>query len=217
MADYMTYFNGEWLPFSQVKIDPMDRGFTVGDVVFDVARTFNGKSFRMQAHIDRLYRSLKFTRIDPGLSAEAMLAISEEVIERNEHLREAVGDFTITQFITRGPGRWARDAGPPTVCVKVMPIAFDRHARYYEEGAWVITRTRSYSSQSLDPKVKHYSRMNFNIAELEAADVDRGLADPHRPRRQLTKARGTSSDYRRGIADARGPQYPPGRVARHGV
>ncbi len=116
MADYTAYFNGEWVPFSQVKIDPMDRGFLVGDVVFDVARTFNGKSFRMQGHIDRLYRSLKFIRIDPGLSSEEMLAISEEVIERNEHLREAVGDFTVTQFVTRGPGRWAHTAGPPAVC-----------------------------------------------------------------------------------------------------
>ena len=97
MADYITYFNGEWIPFSQVKIDPMDRGFLVGDVVFDVARTFNGKSFRLQAHIDRLYRSLKFIRIDPGLSPEEMFAISEEVVARNEHLREAVGDFTATQ------------------------------------------------------------------------------------------------------------------------
>jgi branched-chain amino acid aminotransferase len=173
MADYTTYFNGEWMPFSQVKIDPMDRGFLVGDVVFDVARTFNGKSFRMQAHIDRLYRSLKFIRIDPGLSPEEMFAISEEVVERNEPLRDAVGDFTVTQFVTRGPGRSTRDAGPPAVCVKVMPIGFDRYARYYEEGAHgVITRTRSYSSESLDPKVKHYSRMNFNLADLEAADVD---------------------------------------------
>lgn len=173
MADYTAYFNGEWVPFSQVKIDPMDRGFLVGDVVFDVARTFNGKSFRMQAHIDRLYRSLKFIRIDPGLSPEEMFAISEEVVERNEPLREAVGDFTVTQFVTRGPGRSTRDAGPPAVCVKVMPIGFDRYARYYAEGAHgVITRTRSYSSESLDPKVKHYSRMNFNLADLEAADVD---------------------------------------------
>ena len=92
MADYTAYFNGEWVPFSQVKIDPMDRGFLVGDVVFDVERTFNGKSFRMREHIDRLYRSLKFVRIDPGLSPDEMLAISEEVIERNEALREAVGD-----------------------------------------------------------------------------------------------------------------------------
>jgi branched-chain amino acid aminotransferase len=173
MTDYMVYFNGAWVPFSQVKIDPMDRGFLVGDVVFDVARTFNGKSFRMQAHIDRLYRSLKFVRLDPGLSAQEMLDISEEVITRNEPLREAVGDFTVTQFVTRGPGRWTHQAGPPAVCVKVAPIAFERFARFYSEGAHgVITRTRSYSAASLDPKVKHYSRMNFNLAELEAADVD---------------------------------------------
>ena len=173
MADYTAYFNGEWVPFSQVKIDPMDRGFLVGDVVFDVARTFDGKSFRMREHVDRLYRSLKFVRIDPELSPDEMCAISEEVIQRNEHVREAVGDFTVTQFVTRGPGRWAHQAGPPTVCVKVAAIQFDRFARYYTEGAHgVIARTRSYSSESLDPKVKHFSRMNFNLAELEAADVD---------------------------------------------
>jgi branched-chain amino acid aminotransferase len=173
MADYTAYFNGGWVPFSQVKIDPMDRGFLVGDVVFDVARTFNGKSFRMQEHIDRLYRSLKVVRIDPGLSPAELLAVSEEVIQRNEPLREEVGDFTITQFVTRGPGRWAHDAGPPAVCVKAAPIQFQRYARYYTEGAHgVIARSRSYSAESLDPKVKHYSRMNFNMAELEAADVD---------------------------------------------
>jgi len=156
-----------------VKIDPMDRGFTVGDVVFDVARTFNGKSFRMEDHIQRLYRSLKFVRIDPGLSAKEMLAISEEVVQRNDHLRAEVGDFTITQFVTRGPGSSSRSAGPPAVCVKVAPIGFGRFADLFKDGAHgVITRTRSYPVESLDPKVKNYSRMNFNLADLEAADVD---------------------------------------------
>jgi branched-chain amino acid aminotransferase len=138
-----------------------------------VARTFNGKSFRMQEHIERLYRSLKVVRIDPGVSPAEMLAISEEVVQRNEPLRGAVGDFTITQFVTRGPGRWAYDAGPPTVCIKAAAIQFPRFAGYYTTGAHgVIARTRSYSAESLDPKVKHYSRMNFNLAELEAADVE---------------------------------------------
>ena len=173
MADYEAYFNGDWVPWSQVKIDPMDRGFTVGDVVFDVARTFNGKSFRMEDHIQRLYRSLKFVRIDPGLSAKEMLDISEEVVQRNDHLRAEVGDFTITQFVTRGPGSSSRSAGPPAVCVKVAPIGFGRFADLFKDGAHgVITRTRSYPVESLDPKVKNYSRMNFNLADLEAADVD---------------------------------------------
>ncbi len=173
MADYVAYFGGQWLPFSEVRIDPMDRGFLVGDCVFDVARTFNGKSFRMKAHVDRLYRSLKFVRIDPGLSPEEMERISEEVISRNEHLRADVGDYQIWQFITRGRGRWAHKAGPPAVGVCTRQIGFSRFAHLYSVGAHgVIVRTHSFSSDALDPKVKHFSRMNFNLAELEAGDVD---------------------------------------------
>ena len=173
MADYISYFNGEWVPFSQVKISPMDRGFMAADVVYDVLRTFNGKSFRMDQHIGRLYRSLKYARIDPGISPEEMTEITQQVIQRNEHLRPEVGDYAITQFVTRGIGTAARDAGPPAVCVKAGAIDFGRFARLFDEGAHgVISRTRSYPVESLDPKLKHYSRMNFNLADLEAADVD---------------------------------------------
>ena len=104
MADHTAYFNGEWVPFSEVKISPLDRGFEVGDVVFDVARTFNGKSFRMKEHVDRLFRSLKYVRIDTGLSFDEMMQVSEEIITRNEPHRAEVGDFTVRQFVTRGAG-----------------------------------------------------------------------------------------------------------------
>ena len=76
MTDYIAYFNGEWVPNSEVKIDSNDRGFLVGDTVFDVERTFNGKGFRLKEHVDRPYRSLKYARIDPGLSADEMLRIT---------------------------------------------------------------------------------------------------------------------------------------------
>jgi branched-chain amino acid aminotransferase len=184
MADYISYFCGEWVQFSQVKINPLDRGFLVGDCMFDVARTFNGKSFRMKEHIDRLYRSLKYARIDPGISPEEMERISEEVISRNEHFRKDVGDFAVWQFVTRGPGRPAPVAGPPVVCVHIRSLGLARFAPLYKEGArGVIVRSRSYTPDSLDPKVKNFSRMNFTMAELEAADVDKAgwpiLTDQH--------------------------------------
>jgi branched-chain amino acid aminotransferase len=173
MTDHTAYFCGEWLPFREVRIDPLDRGFLVGDCVFDVARTFNGKSFRMREHVDRLYRSLRYVRIDPGLSPDEMEQISEEVIARNEPLRPDVGDYQIWQFVTRGRGRWAHRAGPPAVGVCVRQIGFARYAHLYDVGAHgIIVRTRSFSPDALDPKVKNFSRMNFNLAELEAADVD---------------------------------------------
>ena len=173
MEEFTAYFNGEWVPRSQVKVDPDDRGFSRADVVFDGARTFNGKGFRLRQHVDRLYRSLKYVRIDPGLSPEEMLDVHEEAIRRNEHLRAEVGDFAIRPFVTRGHGYMSQSSGPPTVCVTVAPVDVGRFAPMFKVGVHgVIPRTRSYPPESLDSKIKHYSRMNFNLAELEAADVD---------------------------------------------
>ena len=175
MADFQAYFNGEWRPYSQVRIDPMDRGFSIGDVVYDVERTFNGKVFRLKEHIDRLYRSLKYVRIDPGLSPEEMTRLSEEVVERNADNLPESGDFMVTQFVSRGMGYYAWNSGPPTVCVKANPLNFGGYAQAYETGQnAAIARTRTYPPDVLDAKVKHWSRLPFALAELESNDVDAG-------------------------------------------
>ena len=173
-GDYTAYFNGEWVPYKEVRISPDDRGFMVADVVFDIGRTFNGVPFVLDRHIDRLYRSLKYLRIDCGLTPGEMMSLCEEGVRRNEEHLESVGDFSINPFVTRGAqaGRIG-DAGPATVCISIKPVAFASFAHFYTEGAHgVIARTRSYSSQVMDPKVKHHSRLNFVQAELEVSDVD---------------------------------------------
>ena len=174
MADYIAYFNGEWMPYSQVKIDPSDRGFVLGDVVFDTGRTFNGKPFRMKQHVDRLYRSLNAISMDANLSPGEMTGITEEALSRNEPLRERVGDFKFTQFVTRGQGG-VSEPGEATVCVRVAGLGFKDAAQAYTSGVHAsITRTQSYTPVALDPKIKHYSRMNFVLAEIEANRVEPG-------------------------------------------
>lgn len=171
--DSVAFYNGAWIPFSEVRLDPNDRGFLTGDAVFDAARTFNGVGFLLEAHVKRLYDSLGMARIDPGLDAGEMLAITREVISRNEEDRAEVGDYQVWQWVTRGPGRWAHTAGPASTCVKVAPIDFAKYAHLYETGAHaVVTRTQSTTVGSIDPKLKTYSRMHFNLAELEAGRAD---------------------------------------------
>jgi branched-chain amino acid aminotransferase len=174
MTDIVAYFNGEWMPQADVRIRPFDRGFYVGDAVFDLTRTFDGRSFKMAEHVDRLYRSLKYARIDAGLSQQEMTDVSEEGIRRNEAARlDGVGDWHVWQAVTRGTGVFRGPATLATVMVFYLPLGASTYAPYYKAGAHaVITRTRSYSPEALDPKIKHYSRMNFNIAEQEAFDVD---------------------------------------------
>ena len=64
-----------------------DRSWKYGDGAFDMTRTFDGTPFRLKEHIDRFYRSLRYLRIDPGISPKEMVADCEEVVARNEHLR----------------------------------------------------------------------------------------------------------------------------------
>ena len=173
MADYQAYFNGEWMPFGKVTISPSDRGFSVGDLVFEVERTFNGKPFRLKEHIERLYRSLTYIRMDAGLNAEEMTAITEEAVERAKADHPDVTDFWMRQIVTRGTVDLF-DPPAPTVLVQVGEQGF-WYADLYDTGLHgVISKTRAYSPQALDPKIKHYSRMNFVLAHQEANDVEPG-------------------------------------------
>jgi len=173
MSELIAYFNGEFVPESQCVIHATDRGFRTSDVVYDLQRTFGGKPYRLREHLQRFERSLKFTRLDPGLDIGQLEALTNEVVERNRDNLHPGGDISITQFVTRGKGATVTQATNPTVCIMPQHIDLAALAPLYRDGVHVvIPRTRSYSVESLDPKVKHYSRMNFVLASLEAADVD---------------------------------------------
>ena len=64
----IVFFNGELKPKSQVGISISDRGHIHGDAVFDVGLTFDGVPFRLPEHISRIYDSLRYLRIDPGIT-----------------------------------------------------------------------------------------------------------------------------------------------------
>ena len=160
---------------SECKLHIDDRGVRLGDAVYDVERTFDGKIFDLEGHIDRFYRSLGYVRIDPGLTKEEMAEITLEVVRRNDHLRTAGNDFMVRQIVTGGSAWSAADRNRPNVYVGAGYLNFKRFAHLYEQGCHVVfARTRAYHPTSVDPKVKHYSRLNFVLAELEAIDVDPG-------------------------------------------
>ena len=171
--EYTVWLNGEFVAASEAKVGLRDRGLRLGDVVFDTSRTFNGTVFRLRDHLDRLFRSLTYTRMNPGYTLEELEELTLDVVQRNESVREPGNDYMITQFVTRGEEAIGNEDMKANVAIWIDPIDFPRYGPLYTEGAHaVIPKVRSYSSESLDPKVKHYSRLNFVLAELEASDVD---------------------------------------------
>jgi branched-chain amino acid aminotransferase len=75
----LAWFNGRFMPESQVLIPFRDRSWRYGDGAFDMTRTFNGRAFRLKEHIDRFYCSLRYLRLDPGMSPQEMIDVSEQI------------------------------------------------------------------------------------------------------------------------------------------
>ncbi|MEE8442924.1 MAG: aminotransferase class IV, partial [Dehalococcoidia bacterium] len=173
MEEFTYYFNGEFVPASQAVIPVSHRGYRLADTVFDTERTFNGEVFRLREHLERLYRSLKVVRVDPGLDLDEMTEVTLETVRRNEPLRQKYGDFWVTQLVSRGAGRNVLEPGPATVTVVVDPLPFWRHSHLYAQGAHLVTTaTRRVAPEALDPKIKSTDRLNLVMAEMEAKQVD---------------------------------------------
>lgn len=81
------YVNGEYLPETEAKISIFDRAFLFADAVYEVAAVLNGKLVDVDEHLARLERSAKALSLTMPVSREAMIAIHENLIEKN-HLRE---------------------------------------------------------------------------------------------------------------------------------
>ena len=164
------YLNGEYIPESRGLVHFRDRGFVYGDAVFDTARTFGGTLYRLEAHLDRLFRSLKYLHIDPGLDKAELASISEEVLERNRHLLGPNEDYWVTQRISRGANVYE---GPtdaePTVIVECNPIPFAKRAILYRDGVEVvIPSVRRTPPESLSPNAKMQNYLNLIVAGLES-------------------------------------------------
>ncbi len=170
MAEPIVYVNGRFVPASEASISVFDRGFRLGDAVFDTSRTFRHRPYKLREHLERLYRSLRYVRLDPGMKLAEMEAVSLEVVQRNVPLLRENDDVWIHQIVSRGP---LRSAGTPTVVIMTEPLPFASFARYYKIGVPLITPSlRHLPPQTVEPRAKTVSRMHLVLAELEVQQVD---------------------------------------------
>jgi branched-chain amino acid aminotransferase len=164
-------FNGKIVRESEVLIPFRDQGFLRGDAVFDMTRTFNGKAFRIEEHVTRLYRSLKYLDIDPGLSPAEMTSISEEVLARNRHLLGPGEDYWLAQRISRGVGRVPGDNWNhygPNVIVECVPLPLRERAKHFRDGIDVVTPSlRRTPPDALSPRAKMHQYLNLVLADRE--------------------------------------------------
>lgn len=167
----VVYLNGEMIPDSQAKVSIHDYGFLMGDAVFDTTRTFDRRIFKLDEHLDRFYQSLKYMRLDPGLTKDEMAQLTMQVLETNLPMLQGHSDYWVTQRVTRGErvyGGAAAGALKPTVLIECQPLPFAARAQYYRDGLPVVVPSvRRTPPASMSPRAKVHNYINLIQGELE--------------------------------------------------
>ena len=172
----VAWFNGEFMPEREVRIPFRDSSWVYGDGCFDMTRTFGHRLFKVKEHVDRLYRSLKYLRIDPGFGPDKMCALTEELFERNRHLLGPDDDYWVGQRISRGvkeaPGDNI-DYHGPNVVLECNPLPFAKRAKLFKDGIKVmIPSHRRVPPDSLTPRAKTHNYLNLIVADQEVQSID---------------------------------------------
>lgn len=169
------YIDGQLLPASQAKVSVFDHGLLYGDGIFEGIRFYNGRVFRLEQHIRRLYDCARAILLKIPLTPEEMIAATCATVKAN-----GLRDGYIRLVITRGVGPMGLSPFKcPTPSVIIIADAISLYSEEsYRTGLTMATvATRRPSHDILSPQVKSLNYLNNIMAKVEAiqAGAEEGL------------------------------------------
>jgi len=170
MAESLVYINGELVPESEAKISVFDHGFLYGDGVFEGIRAYRGVVFKLREHIERLYDSAKFLRIEIPMSREELMEAILETVRRN-----GLSDCYIRVVVTRGVGDLGLDprkCEKPSIIIIARPMAPLLGKKVV---SLIISSVRRDGVDATNHQAKSLNYLNNILAKLEA--INAGVDD----------------------------------------
>lgn len=162
------YVNGKFLPQSEAKISVLDHGLMYGDGCFDALTGRNGFIFELDAHLDRLYKSVRGLKINLKMPKEEM----REKVIKCVHMN-ALADFYIKILVTRGispqPVINPRECKEPSVVIFARPVQTEVTPEKQNTGARIkVNSIRRIMHPSMEPQIKTLNYINIVMGKLEA-------------------------------------------------
>ncbi len=165
----LVWIDGQRVPLAQAKISVFDHGLLYGDGVFEGLRQYNGRIFRPQEHLDRLFDSARAIRLEIPYSSADLLRAMEETLAAN-----ALQESYIRLVVTRGVGLLGIspvNCQRPSVFIITDTIQM-YPAELYRAGMAIITAsTVRTAPNALSPKIKSLNYLNNILAKWEAIDA----------------------------------------------
>ena len=165
-SDGLVYVSGAWRTAAEASVSVFDHGLLYGDGVFEGIRAYNGRVFKLERHIDRLFDSAKAIRLEIPQTHAEVCGLVVEACRRN-----GISDGYVRLVVTRGPGDLGID---PRKCPRAELIVIARQLTMYAaaaKGIKVVTSTfRRNAPDATSPSIKSLNYLNNILARLEAND-----------------------------------------------
>lgn len=123
----MLYLNGKIISDLDARIDPSDRGFLLGDGLFETIRCASGKPIDLEAHWKRLTAGANYLQLISPLSVDETQHIIKKLLNANSLMQNAGARITVT----RGPGARGLSIpkpGSPTILITVFTRQGNTHS-----------------------------------------------------------------------------------------
>ncbi len=163
------HIDGQLVDEDDAKISVFDHGLLYGDGVFEGIRFYNGRVFRCEEHIRRLYDSAAAISLKIPMPPEELTEAMLETIRTNE-----LHDGYVRLVVTRGVGTLGLS---PKLCPKASVVIIASTIKLYPQEAYdnglelVTCATRRPTPASLSPEVKSLNYLNNVMAKLEALNA----------------------------------------------
>jgi branched-chain amino acid aminotransferase len=165
------YVNGEWVTEKEAKISVMDQAIIHGIAVFEGVRCYDGSIFKLDEHIDRLYRSAENVGMQVPLTKDELKKVCKEFIERNQ-LKDAHFRIVVTPGSCYSwPDEIIQEAKNASVLVFGVPWQ-RMFGEGKEKGIRVVTsHLRKIPPECMDPRIKSTDYLANYLHRLYALKV----------------------------------------------
>jgi branched-chain amino acid aminotransferase len=166
------YLNGKMGDVADAKLSVIDHGFLYGDGIFEGIRAYGGKVWKLDEHLDRLYKSAHVLLIEMPITKQEMRQVVREALRAN-----GLRDAYIRVTVTRGTGLGLDPKHIQGATVAIMPSKLSLYPQeMYDAGLDVITvSTRVARPDSWEVRVKSTGKYLNNImAKSEANRMGAG-------------------------------------------
>jgi branched-chain amino acid aminotransferase len=162
---FKVFISGKLYDKEDAKISVFDHGFLYGDGVFEGLRSYGGKIFRVEQHLDRLWDSAKAIWLEIPMSRQAITDAMYQTLQAND-----IKDGYIRLVVSRGAGTLGLD--PNRTSNPQVIVITDYISLYpdelYRNGLEIVTAStiRNHPG-ALSPRIKSLNYLNNILAKIE--------------------------------------------------